>query len=151
MKRTLIMGIGNLLLGDDGVGVHAVKALAQRELPPEVQLLDVGTAFLDALPFLEDVERIIIIDAFRADGQPGTLYDFPLEQCAPRTMQGLHDFDIFAMLAMARNPNPVRVCVLGVEPQRIDWCMALSPCVSDALPALLDAVCAKIAHTPQQS
>lgn len=144
MKRTLVMGIGNLLLGDDGVGVHAIKALAQRKLPDEVKLLDVGTAFLDALPFLEDVQRIIIIDAYQADGRPGTLYTVPLEQCAPRAMQGLHDVDIFAMLTMTRNANAVQVWVMGIEPESIDWRLELSTSVSDALPALLDAVCEKI-------
>ncbi len=138
------MGIGNLLLSDDGLGVHAAKALSAKPLPAYVQVLDVGTAFLDALPFLEDAERIIIIDAFQAKGRPGTLYSLRLEQCAPKPMHGLHDFDIFGMLAMAKNPNPVQVWVLGIEPARIGWGLELSPQVSKALPALLQAVYEKI-------
>lgn len=144
LKRTLIMGIGNLLLGDDGLGVHAAKALTAMVLPPQVRVLDVGTAFLDALPFLEDVVRIIIIDAFQANGRPGALYTLQLEQCVPKTMHGLHDFDIFGMLAMAGNPNAVQVWVMGIEPTRIGWGLELSAPVSKALPALLNAVCAKI-------
>lgn len=138
------MGIGNLLFSDDGVGVHAVKALAERDLPDWVQVLDVGTAFLDALPALENTQRVIIIDAFRADGVPGQIYVVPLEQCAPREMTGLHDFDIFAMLAMANNHNPVEVIVIGVEPMQFGWGLELSQQVAQALPALLDTVCETI-------
>jgi hydrogenase maturation protease len=140
------MGIGNLLLGDDGLGVHAVKALSTQTWPAHVQVIDVGTAFLDALPFLEDAERILIIDAFQGNGQPGTLYTLQLEQCAPKVMHGLHDLDIFGMLAMAKNPHPVQVWVLGIEPARIGWGLELSAPVSAALPTLLNAVLEKIEH-----
>ncbi|MBI5062117.1 MAG: hydrogenase maturation protease [Desulfatitalea sp.] len=147
MKPTLIMGIGNLLQTDDGLGVHAVKALAERPLPADVVVLDVGTAFLEALPFLEQAERVLIIDAVQADAEPGTLHTLPVEKLAPRFMDSLHNFDIFGMLAMANNQRPVEVWVLGLEPERFGWGLELSPKVSRALPALLDAVCAKIEHT----
>jgi hydrogenase maturation protease len=58
--RTLILGIGNLLLCDEGVGVHVALALQQEQLPENVIALDVGTAFLDALPEIEKADRIII-------------------------------------------------------------------------------------------
>jgi hydrogenase maturation protease len=70
------MGIGNLLMGDDGLRVHAARALTQVELPETVAVLDVGTAFLDILPELEDAERIIVMDAMQAHGEPGTIYRF---------------------------------------------------------------------------
>jgi hydrogenase maturation protease len=140
------MGIGNLLLSDDGLGVHAVKALAERNFPEDVQVLDVGTAFLDALPFLETAERIIVIDAIRADGEPGKIYCLTIEQRAPRSMHGLHDFDIFNMLAMANNHCSVEVLVLGIEPERLAWGLELSPRVARALPALLDTVCEQLGN-----
>jgi len=143
------MGIGNLLLSDDGAGVHAVKALIERQLPEWVEVLDVGTAFLDALPALETAERIIIIDAMRAAGIPGQIYTLTLEQCAPREMAGLHDFDIFAMLAMANNHRPVEVKVVGMEPKRLGWGLELSQQVAQALPALLDTVCETIGIASQ--
>lgn len=143
MKRTLVMGIGNLLLSDDGVGVHAARALSECRLPDWVAVLDVGTAFLDALSALETAERIIIIDAVKASGTPGTIYSMPVDQFSPRQMQGLHDLDIFSMLAMAGNSRPVEVTVLGVEPERIEWGLELSYAVSEALPDLMNAVCEK--------
>lgn len=151
MKRTVIMGIGNLLLSDDGVGVHAAKALTERNLPGWVEVIDVGTAFLDALPALENVERVVIIDAVKAEGTPGRIYVMPLDQCAPREMSGLHDFDIFAMLAMASNPHPVEVTVVGIEPDQFGWGLELSEVVSRALPTLLDTVCETIGISSQES
>lgn len=138
------MGIGNLLLSDDGVGVHAAQALTGRKLPEWVEVLDVGTAFLDALPALEQVERIIVIDAVKAAGEPGSIYRLPLEKCSPRPMDTLHNFDIFGMLALADNVLPVQVVVLGVEPEKLDWGTDLSPRVSRALPDLLDHVCREL-------
>jgi hydrogenase maturation protease len=147
VKPTLIMGIGNLLQTDDGLGVHAVKALAERTLPAEVVVLDVGTAFLEALPFLEQAERVLIIDAIQAEAAPGTLHVLPVARFAPRFMDSLHNFDIFGMLAMAGNQRQVEIWVLGLEPEQFGWGLSLSPKVSQALPALLDAVCAKIEQT----
>jgi len=138
------MGIGNLLLSDDGVGVHAVQALARRHLPDWVETLDVGTAFLDALPALETVERIVVIDAVKADGRPGAIYRVPLDKCSPRPLDTLHNFDIFGMLALAANPRQVQVVILGIEPEKLDWGTELSPCVAAAVPDLLDLVCREI-------
>ncbi len=134
------MGIGNLLLSDDGVGVHAAQALARRKLSEQVEVLDVGTAFLDALPALTDAVRIIVIDAIKADGAPGSIYRLPLEKCSPRPLDTLHNFDIFGMLALAENPNPVEVVILGVEPEKLDWGTQLSPAVARAMPDLIDHV-----------
>jgi hydrogenase maturation protease len=61
--RTLVLGIGNLLLCDEGVGVHAVRALQLEKMPEDVVIIESGTAFLDALPEIEKADRIIIIDA----------------------------------------------------------------------------------------
>lgn len=144
MKKTVIMGIGNLLLSDDGIGVHAVKVLKEGQLPEQVEVLDVGTAFMDALPALEQVEKIIVIDAITADMTPGFIYRIPLEKCKPRPLDTLHNFDIFAMLTLAGNPHPVQVVVLGVEPEKLDWGTELSATVSQVLPNLIAHVVEEI-------
>ena len=61
--NTLILGIGNYLLGDEGVGVHVAHALAQTKLPENVSVVEAGTAFLDVLPEIERADRILLIDA----------------------------------------------------------------------------------------
>jgi len=139
--KTLVLGIGNLLLGDEGVGVHAARALMGNECSRGVEVLEVGTAILDALPALENAEHIILLDAMKCDGKPGTVYRIPLGKC--RTSQciaSMHGFDIFRVLALTGRKVPPEVLVFGVEPSYIGWSMELSPPVSNALAFLVEAV-----------
>lgn len=69
--RTLVLGIGNLLRKDDGFGIHVLGRLQSADLPPQVILLDGGTAGIDLVTYLEDIDRLIIVDAVLAEGRPG--------------------------------------------------------------------------------
>ena len=134
------MGIGNLLLSDEGVGVHAAQALIEMDLPDAVEVLDVGTALLDALPALENKKWIIILDAMQANGKPGTIYRTLLNHCQQnQRIDSMHSFDLFRMLAFAQNEITPEVVVLGVEPAIIEWGLELSPEVSASLPILIEA------------
>ena len=139
--ETLVLGIGNLLLGDEGVGVHAAWRLKEAQLQGQARVLEVGTAILHALPALEEADRLIVIDAIKADGAPGTLYRVPLEDChhAP-VIASMHGFDLSRVLSLAGRNKPLDGLVLGVEPSRMGWSMELSPEVSNALPHLVEAV-----------
>ena len=138
---TLVLGIGNLLLRDDGVGPHAVRALRARPLPANVEALDVGTAFLDAIPALEGAVRLVVVDAMRAGGAPGTVYRIALGECAvaPR-LASLHGLDLARVLFLAGRTDRPEAVVIGVEPSRIEWGVELSPELSRALPAVIAAV-----------
>ena len=145
--RTLILGIGNLLLCDEGVGVHLARALQQERLPENVVILDVGTAFLDALPEIELADRIIMVDAMEAGHAPGTVYRIPFEDCAKRDMlASLHGFDLSRTLFMAGRETTPEAVVIGIEPARIDWGVELSPEVQEMFPALIEAVKTEIAR-----
>ncbi len=141
MAHTVVLGLGNLLLGDEGVGVHAARALLAGGVPG-AEVLDVGTAILDALPALARAERLVVIDAVQAGGTPGSIYRMPFDRVRPAaTVAGLHGFDLARALALAgRAEAPERVVVLGVEPARVEWSVELSPAVAAAMPFLLDAV-----------
>lgn len=71
--KTLILGVGNLLLRDEGVGIHAIHALEKENLPSGVDLLDGGTGGFHLISWLEEYERIIMIDATLDDNPPGTI------------------------------------------------------------------------------
>jgi|HubBroStandDraft_6_1064221.scaffolds.fasta_scaffold56382_2 hypothetical protein len=75
--NTLILGMGNLLLCDEGVGVHVARALAQRDLPADVAVVEAGTAFLDVLPDIEKADRILLIDAMEGGGAPAACIGCP--------------------------------------------------------------------------
>ena len=139
--KTLILGMGNLLLCDEGVGVHAARSLAQRELPPEVAVVEAGTAFLDVLPDIEKADRILLIDAMEGGGTPGSVYRVPFDECLhPEMLASLHGLDISRVLYMAGNDRSPAVTVFGIEPARIEWGTELSPAVMRALPAVEQAI-----------
>ena len=140
--KTLILGMGNLLLGDEGVGVHAAHALARRDdLGADTQVIDAGTAFLDVLPELETAEKIIIVDAMEAGGTPGSVYRTPFDNCIhPQMLVSLHGFDLSRVLFMAGNQHNPSVTVFGVEPASIKWGMELSPAVRRTMPQLEQAI-----------
>jgi hydrogenase maturation protease len=142
---TLILGIGNLLLCDEGVGVHAARALQREQLPENVITLEVGTAFFDALPEIETADRIIIIDAMKADEAPGTIYRVPFENCVkPDCIASLHGFDVSRVIALAGRTSLPEVVVIGVEPALIDWGTELSPVVQKMIPTVIEAVRAEL-------
>ena len=139
--RTLILGLGNELLGDEGVGVHGVRLLQELALPENSVVLEIGTAILDALPELEQAERVIVLDAMKERSRAGTVYKIPLDHCSGSPcIASMHGFDIFRVMALTGRAEPPPVMVFGVEPEMIGWSMALSPSVAESLPYLVEAV-----------
>ena len=139
--HTLILGLGNLLLCDEGVGVHVARALMQRELPPGVSVVEAGTAFLDVLPDIEKADRILLIDAMEGGSAPGTVYRVPFDQCLhPEMLASLHGFDLSRVLYMAGSDRKPEVTVFGIEPARIEWGTDLSPALQRVMPAVEAAI-----------
>lgn len=144
--RTLVLGLGNLLLADEGVGVHAARAFIDGGCPSDVTVLDVGTGLLDALPAIEGADRIVVVDAVEAGGSPGSVYRIPFADIVrPEIIASMHGFDLSRVLALAGRHEAPEVVVIGVEPERIEWSLELSPAVAAALPAVLAAVRAEVA------
>lgn len=139
--RTLILGLGNELLGDEGVGVHAARSLQQHALPEATKVVDAGTAIIETLFDLEQAERVIILDAMRAGGTPGTVYRTHLADCREKpVIASMHGFDIFRVMALTGRKDLPEITVFGVEPADIGWSLTLSPAVDRAMPHLLAAV-----------
>ena len=143
--RILILGVGNLLRGDEGVGVHAVRELMKRPLPPHVDIVDGGTAGLELLHLMEGYSRVVIIDAVEAAEEPGALLRFTPEDITATAGDfalSLHQAELLEVFSLAaylgRDLPPI--VIYGVQPQTMDWSTELSPAVTDRLDALLDAV-----------
>ena len=133
----LVAGIGNLLLTDDGIGVHVLREL-QKEPMPGVTLAEIGTSILHGLSFVESASRVLVIDAVRGGEAPGTLYCFDAGP-ATRSAAGssLHALGLIqAMRCLLPGPPPP-VHIIGVEPQSLAYGMEISPCVQAALPRLV--------------
>jgi hydrogenase maturation protease len=142
-KKILILGIGNLILRDEGVGVHAVRELEKRDLPAHVEVIDGGTSLMELLPVIQEAQRIIVIDALRGGGAPGTVYRVTPDDLMAETDRplSLHQVDLLEVLGMARQlggePHAV---IIGVEPREIAWGMELTSEVEAKLPQVVEAV-----------
>lgn len=142
-KRVVIIGVGNLILRDEGVGVHAVRELREKNLPPQVEVIDGGTATMDLLPVIRDAERIIVIDALKGGGEPGTIYRVTPDDLLCDTEQplSLHQTGLLEVLGMARQlGGDPQVVIIGVEPKEIAWGMELTPEVEAKLPRVIETV-----------
>ncbi len=148
--KTLVLGLGNTIMTDDGIGPKAIESLQNTKLPDSgVVLLDGGTLGLDLLPHLEGAGRLIILDAVELGREPGSLVrlvgdEVPLaieHKLSPHQM-GLKDLLAVASLMGCL---PDKVVLLGVQPACLELGTELSPAVSEALPELCKLVMAELA------
>ena len=120
--RLLVLGLGNVLLGDDGVGAAAIASLLdQYAVPRGVRVLDGGTLGLALLPYLDEADDVILVDAIRSDGPPGTLVRLDGDQVAPAVATRLspHQIGVSDLLDGARwlDRYPSRLVLLGLVPE----------------------------------
>jgi hydrogenase maturation protease len=141
--KTLVVGMGNLIYRDEGIGVHVIQEMEKMELPGQVELLDIGTSTMDLSSYLEGVKKLVVIDATKAGGVPGTVYRYKPEDLIP-TEEGpvsLHEIGLIEALNMARKMGfEIDPVVIGVEPKVFDWGMELSDEVRSKIPAIIEAV-----------
>jgi hydrogenase maturation protease len=136
-QNIVIMGIGNWLMSDDGVGVHAAQSLAL-DPPPGALVVDAGTDALSALSFLEGATHVLLIDAVRGGGVPGAIRRFAEHDLSAR--QGVNTAHAVSLLASRHLLPPgadwPEFLILGIEPASMTYGMELSPAVADALPEI---------------
>ncbi|MDT8903108.1 hydrogenase maturation protease [Anaeroselena agilis] len=148
VERTVVVGFGNLLMGDDGVGIHVVRSLAERGLPRGAEAVDGGVASLEILGSLLDAGRIIIVDALAGGGEPGSVYRLtPADLGQAETSPGfsLHDFTLPQTLALlARTASLPPIVIYGVEPAGMDPGLELSPPVAVAAGRVADLIIADL-------
>jgi hydrogenase maturation protease len=141
----VVVGLGNSLLADEGIGVHAVRRLRERP-PPGALVLEVGTDLFSAIPWLEKAPRVLAIDAMDAGREPGTIYQCgggEVDMATVRT--SLHELGFLATLEfVARNRRP-EVHILGIQPATVGWSLELSPILRAALPGVVEAARAIVA------
>jgi hydrogenase maturation protease len=144
MKRLLVLGVGNLLLTDDGVGVHAVQDLGQEaewDLA-KVDFIDGATFTQDIFYVFQDYERVLVLDCVKGGREPGTIYRLTEDILRDNKEQrlSLHDIDLLDSLKMAQLlGNKPELMVIGMEPLTIsDWSMVLSEPVRAGYPHFLE-------------
>jgi hydrogenase maturation protease len=146
--RVVVIGVGNLLQKDEGVGIHAIQALEKMNLPPDVKLVDGGTE-PDLIAFTRANEKMIIVDCAKAGGTPGDIYKFQPEDLAAGkgALASAHEMGVVENLNLMEitGNKPKATVIIGIEPAVIDWGMELSPLLQQKLPALVKVVLEEIA------
>ena len=148
--KTLIVGAGNLLLSDEGFGVHFIRFLQQRyTLPPEIELFDAGTLGLMAGHKLEEAERVYIIDVVAASGEPGSFVRYSKEDFMLKRLPlklSPHQVGVQEMLLVSelRGRCPKEVFLLGVVPSHVEPGTELSPLLQQRMPELARQLAAEL-------
>jgi hydrogenase maturation protease len=144
----VVVGIGNLLSRDEGVGCHVVHALEGMSLP-DVEIIDAGTC-ADALQLVEDTDKLVIVDAARGGGRPGQVYRFHPEDITleKKSFLSLHDMSLLdSLMLMKLWQNMGETVIIGVEPKELGWGLDLSTEVQENMPQIIDAVLAEVVNT----
>jgi hydrogenase maturation protease len=141
----LILGLGNVLCGDDGLGVAATELLCRRyRLPDGARVLDGGTLGLTLLSYIQPSDDVILVDAIRADGPAGSLVRLEADEVGPAVRERLsvHQIGVADLLEGLRllDAYPRSLVLLGLVPETLALGLGRSPAVERQLPQLVDEV-----------
>lgn len=141
--RIVVVGIGNLLLKDEGIGIHVAQALQRVSSPVDFEVIDGGTS-PDIFSLLEGVDTLIVVDAAMGGGQPGDIYRLPLDALS---LEGgmnasVHQVGLVETLKVmtALGTAPETTVIIGVEPKEIGWGLELSPELEGKMAEIIDLV-----------
>ena len=153
-RPILVLGIGNLLLRDEGVGIHVIRAMRETTLPSHVELLDGATAGFDLMDFVADRKKVIVIDAVQSDSEPGTVLRMEIDMtqsCTrPVSPASLHEAGILEPRRATRllGCPPREVILIGIRPAVLNAGTDLSPTVAAAVPRAIEQVMAECITDP---
>ncbi len=148
-RPILILGIGNILLRDEGVGVRVIEQMQKMHLPDDAELVDGGTAGADLLDVLAERRKVIVIDAVQANCEPGTVLQFTADDLVRPDGVGtsLHELGLGEALTMTKQLGcePKDVVVFGIKPKDTGCGLELSEEIAASVPKVVELVLAEIA------
>jgi hydrogenase maturation protease len=142
--KVLVLGVGNLLLKDDGVGVHLINSLRDTVFPENIQLIDAGTVSHQLISLFHETDYLILVDAVSADDVPGSIYRFSPDDINFQTgyKLSLHEMNLIDILQMAEltGAKPETV-IIGIQPKDVSsWSLELSDEVKAVVPKVRELV-----------
>ena len=147
-KDILIVGIGNILLGDEGIGVHIIKELEKLNLPDKVELLNIGIAIFSLILHISGRKKVIIVDAVKtSDGDVGRIYRLSIEDIKKDKDKffSLHQIGIGNILALSQlNSKPKKLVIIGVGIREIKLGTGLSSCLKEKIPQIINLILREI-------
>jgi hydrogenase maturation protease len=143
-ERTMILGVGNLLLRDEGVGVHAAVNLQEFPLPDHIEVVEGGTDGFKLFHIIMEADRLIVVDCVKGGDEPGSIYRFDIDDYDhfPDIYKtSVHQISIEEVITLSGTMRtPPRTTVVGVEPDELFMSMELSETVRSKLPKVLEIV-----------
>jgi len=150
-KHIMILGVGNLLFTDEGLGIQVVQRLLEGyEFPQNVTVEDGGVLGINLLGVISEADHLIVVDAIKNGGDPGTLYRIEGDEIPKRILgkNSLHQVDLLESLTLCQALDRVpETVILGVEPEDIETVgLELTPAVRDKMDELIAKVLEEIRH-----
>jgi hydrogenase maturation protease len=144
-KNITLIGLGNILMRDEGVGVHAVKYIEENfSVPPELEIIDGGTTGLDLLPYIEDRDHVLFVDCVNFNREPGYIGVLANEQIPALfgAKDSLHHMGLMDVLAAARllDRLPGDMCLVGIQPLAIETGLELTETLCKRLESLVACI-----------
>ena len=140
MAKIAVLGMGNLLLKDEGIGIHLIRILENLPGLESVDLIDGGTS-LEAIDLVRDTDRLIVIDAAYGGQEPGSVYCITPKYVKNQKPYSIHELNVLQMLwTLNIIGNSPKITIIGIEPKEIDWGLELSPELERKLPQITDSV-----------
>jgi hydrogenase maturation protease len=152
-KTILIAGVGNRLLADEGVGLHIIDNLSQTRMPTNVNIIDCGCDLLGLIPYLNEPQKIIVIDAIRAGGRPGKIYRFDYCELGTRDvkMRSSHQMGAIDAIGLLKQIYPAlagcEIIIVGLEPKAIKLSTCLSKEVKEGITDILRLIFQEINYS----
>lgn len=147
-KPILVLGIGNILIKDEGIGVRVAEQMMKMSLPPDVEVIDGGTGGLDLLYAVENREKVIVVDAVKTGSPPGTLFRFTDKDLGEKkgTLRSAHGIDFSDVISASVyfKTKPEEIVFLGIEPEDLGAGLELSPKIAEMVPVLINLVIKEI-------
>lgn len=148
-KKISIIGIGNILMMDEGIGVHAVTSFPERyEIPGTVEIIDGGTQGLDLLPYLDGRDKVIVVDAVNFGRQPGAIAVIENDDVPAmiESKASLHHLGLADVLSVAKMTDalPGELCLIGIQPKTLDLGLDMTPEMGDSVPLIHEQIAAKL-------
>jgi len=142
--KIVILGVGNLLLSDEGVGVHVANELVKLELPPGVTVVEGGTDGFRLINVITEADRLIVVDAVKGGGAPGSIYRFDINEvqnCPSGFKTSVHQIGILEVINLSgligKTPQTT---VIGIEPESLEMSMELSPEIKSKIPRIIELI-----------
>jgi len=152
MSDTVVIGIGNLIKSDDGVGVHAIRQLEGR-VPRDVQLVEGSIYCADLFCFLDGKSKAIFIDAIHAEEEPGAIFRFSPDEVKQKTSVPLsiHDFGLYELIQTSRlmGQCPEEITIFAVQVDHTEFGDKLTEAVAAAVPRVCELVLEELGVAPE--